>query len=92
MTDWLSTEDAAGRLDLTPIMVRKLIERGQVIAERFGAAGRGGRWMVSAADVDRLARERAANPPRSGRPLDTDTPSAAALAKRKSRARQKEQL
>lgn len=91
MIEWISTAAAAEQLDLSPIMVRKLVESGELAAERLGSAGRGGRWLISAVDVARLAAERAANPPRRG-PAPSSAPSAAALAKRRSRERQKEEV
>lgn len=92
MSEWQSTEEASTRLERTERTVRMLIERGDLHAERLGPAGRGGRWLVSAASVESLRAAWAVQPPRRGRPLVGDTPTPSALSKRRSRAQQKEQL
>jgi excisionase family DNA binding protein len=85
--EWISTEEAATRLGKSEQIIRRLAEQGTLAADRLGPAGRGGRWMISAASVEALRAEWEKNPPRRGRPTAAD-PSAAALAKRRSRERQ----
>jgi hypothetical protein len=87
LDDWIELPDAANRLDRHPTQVRKLAAAGELEARRIGPAGRGGRWLVSAASVEALRQRWAADPPRRGRPATGD-PTPAALAKRKSRAKE----
>jgi len=74
-TDY-TTIEAAQELGVSPTTVRSLIYRKQLSAQR-----RGRDWFIAAAELTRYQRERRG---RTGRPLSS-TPSAAALAKRKSR-------
>jgi excisionase family DNA binding protein len=75
-TDY-TTIEAAQALGISPITVRSLIYRKQIIAQR-----RGRDWFIATDELMRYQRERRGRP---GRPL-SNTPSPAALAKRKSRA------
>lgn len=54
VTDWVSTGQAARRLQISPMWVRLLINRGTLKANR-GPLG----WMVNAEDLERYALERA---------------------------------
>jgi hypothetical protein len=72
-----TTIEVAQILSISPITVRSLIYRKQRDARR-----RGRDWFIAADELERHQRERRARP---GRP-QSDTPSAAALAKRKSRS------
>lgn len=58
--DWLSAAEAGGELGVGERQVRRLIQAGQLPAERLGGA-----WLVSAAAV----RDRARATPVAGRPL-----------------------
>ena len=71
-----TTMEVAQILGVRPVTVRALIYRKQLSAQR-----RGRDWFISAEEVARFQRVRRT---RTGRPLSA-TPSAAALAKRKSR-------
>lgn len=86
LDDWIELPEAATRLDRHPTQVRKLAASGDLVARRIGPAGRGGRWLISAASVAALQARWAADPPRRGRPAQGD-PTPVALAKRKSRAK-----
>jgi excisionase family DNA binding protein len=72
-----TTIEGAQELGISPITVRSLIHRKQLNAQR-----RGRDWFIAAEELMRYQRERHVRP---GRPL-SNTPSAAALAKRKNRA------
>ena len=75
-TDY-TTIEAAQILGISPITVRAQIYRKQLDAQR-----RGRDWFIAADELMRYQREQRGQP---GRPLSS-TPSAAAQAKRKSRA------
>lgn len=53
--DGITTGEAARRLGVSGHRVRKIVKDGGLRATRFGAS-----WVLSAADVDRLIRERLA--------------------------------
>ena len=72
-----TTIEAAQELGVSPITVRSLIYRKQL-----GARRRGRDWFIAAEELARYQHER---PGRPGRPLSS-SPSAAAQAKRRSRA------
>jgi DNA-binding transcriptional MerR regulator len=57
-TEWLRLSEASHRLRLSVDQVRRYADRGVLVSQR-GSLGR----VVSAADVDRLARERAGRGP-----------------------------
>ncbi len=81
MTDKLLTvADAAGELGVSPGRVRQLIREKRLPVERYGT-----RTVLIRAENLALVRERK----RTGRPPRSDTPSPAALAKRRSRERLK---
>lgn len=64
--DGITTQEAARRLGVTRHRVRKIVADGHLKAQRFGML-----WLLSAADVDRLIRDRLARrdaPGRFGRP------------------------
>ena len=82
----ITTTEAAAQLSRSLSMINQLIKRGELIGRRIGPDTRGGRWLVSAASVAALVSRWADAPPRRGRPTQV-TPSASALAKRKSRAK-----
>lgn len=52
--DWMSTKEAAHRLDLTPGAVRIRIQKGILTA----AKDEGGCWRIDPASVERLDDER----------------------------------
>lgn len=87
----ITPAEAAEQLGRSHNYVLKLLDSGELAGRRIGPASRGGRWLVDAADVARLKAEWEHNPPRRGRPAATE-PSAAALAKRRSRARASESV
>jgi excisionase family DNA binding protein len=60
----LTTVQAAERLGVRPRRVRGLVDEGRLPV----AVRRPRRLLVHAADVEALAAEREANPPRPGRP------------------------
>jgi hypothetical protein len=90
IADWLTTSEAAATLEVREQTIRSWLSnptmRAKLELRRIGPDTRGGQWLISAASVARIQAERAANPPRAGRPR-TDTPSPMAVAKRRSRAR-----
>ncbi|MEV6445988.1 helix-turn-helix domain-containing protein [Amycolatopsis sp. NPDC051716] len=48
-TEWITTEEAAQRLQVTPEYVRRLARQGRLTARR--TTGRGAAWEINAADV-----------------------------------------
>jgi excisionase family DNA binding protein len=76
MSDY-TTSEAARILGISPITVRAQIYRKQLAAHRHGRD-----WFIAAEELARYQREQSGRP---GRPLSS-TPSAAAQAKRRSRA------
>ncbi len=83
---WLTTDEAAVRLERSRNMVLKLLAAGELRGRRLGPATRGGQWLVEAASVTELLARWAVDPPHVGRPASAD-PSPAALAQRRSRER-----
>jgi excisionase family DNA binding protein len=76
MTELLTTAEAATRLGIKPVTVRRYIEQG-----RLPATKRGRDHFISAADLDALER---AKPGKPRKPDDQVTP--AALKRRIARA------
>jgi hypothetical protein len=85
--DLITTDVAAARLDRSAAYVLRLLKQGDLVGRRIGPDTRGGQWLISAASVAALQARWAADPPRRGRPAQGD-PTPAALAQRRSRARQ----
>ncbi len=81
----LTPAEAAAILARSPRTVLKLLARGTLHGRRLGPPSRGGRWLVDAASVWALKAAWDAQPPTPGRP-SLAIPSAAAHAKRRSRA------
>lgn len=82
---WLTSTEAAAALDVSEPYVLLLRSRGQLTARRIGPNTRGGQWLFDPASVAALRQQRAAAPPKRGRPAHA-APSPAAVAQRRSRA------
>lgn len=81
----ISVEQAAALLGRSSRTVRKLAADGELVARRLN--GDSGPWLIDAVSVQAWSIA----PPARGRKPDI-APSPTALAKRKSRARQKEEV